>query len=591
MSRIRSLLSDSRFLSIIGVGAVVALLFLGAKTLKVAMLWAALASIVVLLAWLAVWLVRRRQTRKSAESLGSILEQQGATAKPAAGNEAKAEIAALQTRMQAAVKTIKGSKIGQMSGAAALYELPWYITIGNPAAGKSTAIVNSGLTFPFDDGGGNIIKGIGGTRNCDWFFTTEGILLDTAGRYSVHEEDRAEWLGFLGLLKKHRSRAPINGVVVTVSIGELIGNSPNFAITLAKNLRQRVQELTENLEVFAPVYVLFTKADLIPGFHEFFQDLDWNERDRVWGSTLPYDPLGQVDAIAEFNARFDELYEGVRALSVAQMSRAQGDRMPPSLLTFPSEFAAVKPTLRVFLATLFEENPFQFKPIFRGFYITSALQNGETQPLSDERIAKKFSLTGSGLVRVRTATNHGFFLKDIFSKVIFTDRNLVRQYASKTKTRLRQAAMLGSLCLLGLALGGWSWSLFNNSALTANVQRDLEQAVQLQEGKLDLQSRLRALEILQDRLNQIERFNADHPFALGLGLYQGDILADKLRREYFAGVQDIMLKPVQANIEAFLSEVNAHAGQLKSQAVEATDAAPAMPTGGGRRPVRECRPH
>ena len=97
-----------------------------------------------------------------------------------------------------------------------------------------------------------MIQGVGGTRNCDWFFTTEGILLDTAGRYAIHEEDRSEWLGFLDLLRRHRPRAPINGIVVAASIAELAANPPEFAITLAKKLRQRVQELTERLEVFAP---------------------------------------------------------------------------------------------------------------------------------------------------------------------------------------------------------------------------------------------------------------------------------------------------------------------------------------------------
>lgn len=61
--------------------------------------------------------------------------------------------------------------------------------IGNPAAGKSTAILNSGLQFPFEDNRGNVIQGIGGTRNCDWYFTMTGIVLDTAGRYSVSVED------------------------------------------------------------------------------------------------------------------------------------------------------------------------------------------------------------------------------------------------------------------------------------------------------------------------------------------------------------------------------------------------------------------
>ena len=42
-------------------------------------------------------------------------------------------------------------------------------------------------------------------------------LLDTAGRYAVHQEDRGEWLGFLDLLKKHRPKAPINGILIAAS--------------------------------------------------------------------------------------------------------------------------------------------------------------------------------------------------------------------------------------------------------------------------------------------------------------------------------------------------------------------------------------
>jgi type VI secretion system protein ImpL len=46
-----------------------------------------------------------------------------------------------------------------------------------------------------------VLQGVGGTRNCDWFFTTEGILLDTAGRYAVQEEHRASGLAFWGCEK------------------------------------------------------------------------------------------------------------------------------------------------------------------------------------------------------------------------------------------------------------------------------------------------------------------------------------------------------------------------------------------------------
>lgn len=586
MSRIRSLITDSRFLSFIGIAAITAFFFLGAKTVKVAMIWALMASVIILLVWLGVWLVRRHRARKAGEAIGSMLEQQGDALQKRGGATSGAEIETLKKRMHEAIKTIKTSKLGQLSGSEALYELPWYITIGNPAAGKSTAIVNSGLKFPFDDGGNAIIKGIGGTRNCDWFFTTEGILLDTAGRYSVHEEDREEWLGFLELLKKNRPHAPINGILVTVSIGELMGNSPAFAITLAKNLRQRVQELTERLEVFAPVYVLFTKVDLIPGFHDFFLDLDWTERDRVWGATIPYEQATGNELIALFGRHFDELYEGLRAMSVAQLSRVQGEGALPGLLIFPAEFAAIKPALQSFIATLFEENPFQFKPVFRGFYITSAIQSADIKPLSSDRVLKKFSLQGVGAVPVRTALIHGYFLKELFSKVIFPDKTLVRRHTTKVKTRFRQFAVLGALCFLGLTLGGWSWSYINNRALLDNVQQDVVKAIRLQEGRIDLQSRLEALEIIQDRLGQLERFNDEHPLSIGLGLYQGEEMAKKLRAEYFFGISNIMLVPVKENLEAFLIEVNAQ-DKLKANADKAAISQAKQMAGS---PYKDARP-
>ena len=53
--------------------------------------------------------------------------------------------------------------------------------IGAPGSGKTTALRNSGLQFPLSDKmGEEAVRGVGGTRNCDWWFTNEAILLDTA---------------------------------------------------------------------------------------------------------------------------------------------------------------------------------------------------------------------------------------------------------------------------------------------------------------------------------------------------------------------------------------------------------------------------
>ena len=555
---------DVRVLSVLGLAALAAFLFLGADTLQIALVYAGVALGLILTVWLVVWIVRKLLARRAARRIEQVIEDQGEQARRAAPAKDRAQVEAVHARMREAVKTIKTSRLGQTTGSAALYELPWYIVIGNPAAGKSTAVVKSGLKFPFADKAGSVIQGIGGTRNCDWFFTSEGILLDTAGRYAVHEEDRSEWIGFLGLLKKQRPKAPINGILIAASLAELSQARPEAAIQLAKNLRQRVQELTETLEVFAPVYLVFTKADLIAGFTEFFEDRDRSERERVWGATLPYDPLAKADSVAQFDKHFDELFDGLKEMSIARMSLNRGQSLPPGVLTFPLEFAAVKPALRAFVATLFEENPYQFAPVFRGFYFTSALQEGAASSRASEHVARQFALNDRPEHTVAmVVADNGFFLKDLFSRVIFADRNLVKQYTSRNKLRARTLTFAAAVAALAVALGGWTWAYLGNRQLTANVQADLDKVILVQRERADLASRVEALEVLQDRIEQLDSYRASRPLSIGLGLYQGEAIDAKLRQEYFAGVRQIMMQPVAQALEGFLGEVNVNAARLQ----------------------------
>lgn len=566
--RLRYYLTDYRLLAVVGIVSAAALMAFGSDGLATIGIWVVALIVLALVIWGVVWIVRRVQGRRAAKKLDTMVEEDTERAVASAKPAARADTEALRERMLEAVKAIKSSRIGVLKGKAALYELPWYVIIGNPAAGKSSAILNSGLKFPFEDNRSNVIQGIGGTRNCDWYFTTEGIVLDTAGRYSVSVEDRLEWLTFLDLLKKNRPRAPLNGIIIAASIAELSGSKPEFAIELAKNLRQRVQEITERLEVYAPVYVVFTKADLIAGFTEFFRGMDPSERENVWGATLPFDPGGEkADALSAFDTHFDELADGLREMSLAQMAMARGREVSPGLLTLPLEFVGIKPALRTFIATLFEENPYQYPPVFRGFYFTSALQEGHSVHYASERVGREFALQAAhGAEASEPAGQTAHFLKDLFRKVVFADRDLVRQYSSPHRTRLRYAVFLGAVAALALVLGLWTWSYTTNRQLVANATRDLEQAVRLQEDRVDLESRIDALLLLQDRLEQLARHRADRGLGSRLGLYQGGRIEAKLLHEYFNGMRQVMLVPTNARIESYLGEVVAGAGELAQAA-------------------------
>ena len=183
--------------------------------------WLIIAGIFFL--WILFVLLERFRAVKGAKMLEESLQKQAQEQMASARPDRKEEVDALRVQFDKAVGALKGSKLGKgRRGASALYALPWYMFIGPPASGKSTALQHSGLQFPYLAGSGKGVQGIGGTRNCDWWFTSDAVLLDTAGRYVTEDEDREEWFGFLDLLKKYRGRTPVNGVLAAISIADLL---------------------------------------------------------------------------------------------------------------------------------------------------------------------------------------------------------------------------------------------------------------------------------------------------------------------------------------------------------------------------------
>jgi type VI secretion system protein ImpL len=556
LRRLWFFLADSRHLAILCFISLAAYAVLGADSLRTAAIWAGIVAGMALLGWGAwrLWRWLRRLWRER--------HQDAPTAPGTAADAAavlppdNAALHTLRNSVQDAVAMLRGSRMGKLRGARALYELPWCLVIGSQGAGKSCAIRHSGLQFPFE--AGHTEPAPGGTTQLDWYFAREGIVLDTAGRYAADEDCRDEWRGLLDLLKKHRARAPVNGVVVAVSIDELRGE-PDAALQLARSLRLRMQDMVERLEVFAPVYVLFTKADHIAGFSEFFAQADHGERERAWGATMPYKRRAAVrEVLAFFDHAYDGLVDGIKEMGVAILAQPRSGAPEPGVLAFPLEFTALRAAARAFVATLFEENPFQDGLVFRGFYFASALRDGVPASSQSRRIAERFALAWQEPVPVaplesEAGAKRGYFLLQLFRDVIFADRALVTHYASRNAMRLRYAAFAVALLGLGALLAGWTWSYQANLRLIGQVQADLDKAQRLQAGRHDLQSRLEALEVLEARIAQLERLRRERPWETGLGLYQGDALERKLRVEYFNGARDVMLLPVAVSLEARLS--------------------------------------
>ncbi len=102
--------------------------------------------------------------------------------------------------------------------------IPLYYPELEGANDRPTALLNAGLEFPLAEHmGKGAVAGVGGTRLCEWWFTENAVMIDTAGRYTTQdsdaEVDRAGWDKFLDMLKRTRPQQPLNGVIVAIALG------------------------------------------------------------------------------------------------------------------------------------------------------------------------------------------------------------------------------------------------------------------------------------------------------------------------------------------------------------------------------------
>ncbi|TPO11134.1 type VI secretion system membrane subunit TssM [Mesorhizobium sp. B1-1-5] len=376
----------------------------------------------------------------------------------------------LETRMSEAIATLKRTS-GKRNF---LYDIPWYIIIGPPGAGKTTALVNSGLKFPLaGSGGAQPLAGVGGTRSCDWWFTDEAVLIDTAGRYTTQESDRerdkASWLAFLGLLKKHRTRQPINGVILAISLADLIGFDDRQLDAHVSEIRSRLRELHETLKVQFPVYLLFTKADLIAGFMDYFGDFDEARRRKVWGAT--FQTADRTKNMAgEAPAAFDELAKRL-AEEVADRLQEEPDPVARiALFGFPAQFGTLKNRITQFVGSLFDTSRSQVNVSLRGLYFSSGTQEGTPFDQVLGAIGRSF---GSAAQAHLSGAGKSFFLHDLLANVIFPESGWVSfDRAAERRITLARFGGLAAIALAAVAaLGMLGLSFFANKALIASTRQ------------------------------------------------------------------------------------------------------------------------
>ena len=300
------------------------------------------------------------------------------------------------------------------------------------------------------------------------------MLIDTAGRYTTQDSheaaDAKAWNGFLDLLKKHRPRQPLTGVLVSVSVTDLIAADEEAVAAHGRAVRQRINEITAKFGVRTPVYVLLTKLDLLAGFEEFFDDLDAQAREQVWGTTFPAAGAGAAPAAVDTAAagrEFDALVERLNARLLTRVHAERDMARRSQIFGFPQQFASLREPLLQLMQIIGRDTRFEPTPMVRGFYLTSGTQNGRPLDRLLASISRQFGVEAQPAAG-QGARGRSYFLPDLLNKVVFAEAALAgRDPAAERRRRLiRTAVVAGGATLVVLLTLGWLYGYIANARLT-----------------------------------------------------------------------------------------------------------------------------
>jgi len=434
---------------------------------------AALAAGLILAVWLLIVLIRKAIIRYRARAqVLRVLQQEHAERDADLGISPKQLNKKLARNWARALKLLRKSHL-KLRGDP-VYVLPWYVVFGKPGSGKSTALKNAKLLSPAMELSEHEQ---GSTLNLEWWLYDQAIILDTAGRYAVPDNDkrdRQEWTTLLRMLSRHKQKEPLNGLVLVVAADRLLKSSEEELRAEGQQIRAGINELMERLEIQMPVYLMVTKCDLINQFTNWCQYLPKESLDQVMGYLCEADV---TDIDKALDIAFDRVLDRLKELRLLMMER--GDYPDDSLIELPVNMEKLRAGLHAFAQTALKDNLYQETPRFRGLYFSSSQQS--TEEGADTEM-----------------TNRGLFLHELFTRVMPPDRGLLSTLPSAERIRraIRNYGVSISGLTLALLLAGLSVAFVNDLAsLNALLSRHTE----IEVTQRDINAQINSL----NRLNEL----------------------------------------------------------------------------------------
>jgi type VI secretion system protein ImpL len=408
----------------------------------------------------AVRTLRQARREERASRRGQVSDYLEAKAGDIA---ARAAESASRFELEAAVLSLsRGIRRGFVA-TAYLAELPWYLAVGPAEAGAGTLLEHSRLRlFSRTAHSGRPLAGVGASRGCRWYFTSEAVFFQV--RAGASGPTASDWLQIPDLLASTRG-VPINGILAVYPVSALLDADAGRREALACLLRDRLQALQGRYKATVPVYLIFSQADRIGGFAEFLAELGGAERDQAWGARFPCPP-GDSPAEA-LQGALGGLVRALRARLPARAANAEPSVERLRALAFPQQLAAVQEAATDVLKAIAEPDPDSDRAALplRGVYLTSTRGGTETADPLLQRIATRLKLNLPPLPAASYVGKDRFCV-GLFRSILPGDRHIAATDPGRERRRgwLRTLALstaaalvMGTAGILGFA--AWQGSI------------------------------------------------------------------------------------------------------------------------------------
>lgn len=510
-----------------------------------------------------------------------------AAAKALAGPGAGGTADELSQLLNEAEERLRSSNLGK---GARFASLPALFVIGAGGSTKTSAIVRSGLDPELLAGQvyqeGNVVAP---TRFVNAWFARQWVFIE-AGAAAL--ADASQWTKLIRRMRPgpmqaaaHKGAQSPRAALVCFDCGEFLkARAAESAAASARDLHEKLAAISHSLGISVPVYVLFTKADRIPHFHEYFQTMTNDESAQVLGATLDagvgkgaYDE----EQSARLNAAVDQLYFSLAEHRIDFLAREGDAQSVPGAYEFPREFRKIRNLVVQFLLDVCRPSQLTATPFLRGFYFSGVrpilVRDAAPAPVVAKRPlavdsgatsffrigpepAGEFQAEGAAVRKIP----QWVFLKQLFGEVVLVDETALGVSAVSVKTSTWKRVLLASAVGLGLLLSlAWIVSFMQNSDLEAGA-RDASAAIKLDYSAappIPSLDDLTKLDALRQSLDTISRYNREGPpLSYRWGLYIGDDLYPKVRRLYFRRFSQLLFASAQVRLVSNLQSLPAKIG-------------------------------